>query len=147
MPTPFEYHKERLLKVAQKYLSGKQLWNGSSEELDEIKSLSSKLQEEIDDDNDNEWHIALFQLNSILRVFKITKDISFNRYFMSPFPELWTSYLQGSPDLHSVTLPSKRNVSFCGHECLKALVRLNRLRNLEIKLAFSVFVETDANPV
>ena len=131
MPSLFEYHKERLLEVAQQYLKRKDNVDERTAELDRIKTLVSSLSRDIIQETPNfEWHIDLFELNRILGVFKVTLGYEWIPHTTSS--NLWIRYLRAVPDLREMTIPRTFKEASFTEECLEVLSKLRNLRKLTI---------------
>ena len=130
MPNLFDYHKDKLLEVAQQYLKRSNNVDGRTAQSERIKTLVSLLSRDIQETPDDEWHIDLFELNRILGVFKITLGYPHFRFPCSP--QLWVRYLQSVPDLRELTISEKFAEFCCSEDCLEALSQLRNLRKLKI---------------
>ena len=141
MPSLFDYHKEKLLEVAQQYLKRRDNVDGQTTELDRIETLVSSLMQDIQETPGDEWHVDLFELNRILGVFKVT--LGYSQIQFTNSTQLWVRYLRAVPDLRELTIPGTFTEDYFSEECLEALGRLRNLRKLTIMYdpSFHSFIE------
>ena len=130
MTSQFDYHKEKLIEVAQQYLKRNDYVDGRTAELYRIETLVSSLSRDIQEPPNFECHVDLFELNRILGVFKVT--LGYPRIPYTTSPQLWVRYLRSVPDLRELIISETLGESYFSEECLEALGQLRNLRKLTI---------------